>query len=163
MLHWRVFDSSTPAIKASLLDNSKVKEYLDIRLNFERIANFNGERHEYFLVVEIENVGKIKLNDFRLDIRFPKAFLDIESYGFEVHKEETASHKLLRRTVSHFPEYQSGLYSGDILTDKTIRYAVNSQRYWNDDLMEMPVEVAVFADGIPSHKIKKPIRDLKNF
>lgn len=142
---------------------------VDLRVGYKRdFSRSTGERHEYALVVEIKNVGSVTLKDYRVDVLFPKAFLDIESYGAEVRSEETDTHKLIRRIPSHFQQYPNGLHIGDTLEDKQIRYSVTSEHKWpvrmgKRDLMQLPVEVTVVADGMPPKRVSKPIRELQEF
>jgi hypothetical protein len=159
--HWRVFDDVTKTINVPPSQSSSVEEYLDIRLTHKLHPGYTGDRHEYTLVVEIENVGTRKISDYQVDILFPKVFLDIERYSFEV--EESNTHKLIRRVAAHFAKHPSGLYPGNILIDQLIKYSVDHQRYSSDYWMKQPVEVTVFADGIPSQKVSKPFSELQNF
>jgi hypothetical protein len=122
------------------------------------LSKGNGERHENRLIVEVENTGSVRVTDSLIDIYFPKAFLDIESYGFEIHKDETETYKHLRP-----PDLQGGLYPGQRHIDTTIKYSVDSYRYWNDRLMELPVEVTVYADGMAPRQVKKRMRELQSF
>ena len=131
---------------------------LDVRTRHEWLFPHNGERHEYVLIVEVENTGSTRVTDPRVEVLFPKAFMDIESYGFEIHKAETKTHKVLRP-----PDLQGGLCPGESRIDKTIKYSVDNQRFWNDSLMELPVEVNVYADGMAPQRVKKPIKELQNF
>lgn len=50
-----------------------------------------------------------------------------------------------------------------MLVDKLIKYSVIDQRYWNDSLMDLPVETIVVADGMPPQRVKKRIRELQEF
>jgi hypothetical protein len=153
-LHWRVFDDATQSTTNSLAIGTR----LDVRVSHEVLSTGNGERHVNRLIVEVENTGSVRVADSRVDIYFPKAFMDIETYGFEIHKEETDTYKLLRPT-----DLQGGLYPGERRIDKTIKYSVDGQRYWNDRLMELPVAVTVYADGMAPRQVKMPIRKLQNF
>jgi hypothetical protein len=158
MLHWRVFDvaAQTDALPSPVLATGT---RLDVRIRHEWLRDRStGDRHVYSLVVDIENVGTLRVADYRVDVLFPKVFLDIENYGFEIHKSETKSNKLLRP-----PDLQGGLYPGEHCFDKTIKYSVDHQRFDSDLLMELPVEVVVYADGMASQRVKKPIRELQNF
>jgi hypothetical protein len=157
----KVFDAA-PAADDSSPRLPYVGALVEIRVRHERL-HIVSERHEYVLVVEVENVGSVTLTDYRVDILFPKVFMDIESYGFEVQRLETDTHKLIRRTAANFPEYSTGLYPGDTLVDKLIKYSVIGQRYWNDLLMELPVVVTVVADGMVRQQVQQPLRELQNF
>ena len=157
MPHWRVFDVATQP--DALPSNSLVLgTWLDVRVSHKRFSPLNGDRHEYILIIEIENTGSVRVIDSRVDIYFPKAFMDIESYGFEIHKNETKTHKLLRP-----PDLQGGLYPGEYRFDKTIKYSVDHQRSDSDSLMALPVEITVYTDGMAPQRVKKPISELQEF
>jgi hypothetical protein len=94
--------------------------------------------------------------------------MDIESYGAEVLPAETETHKLIRRTGANFPQYPNGLFPTDVLTDDLIKYSVNTDRYrarlmGHRDLMQLPVEVTVVADGMAPQRVTTPIRKLQEF
>lgn len=157
MPHWRVFDvASQNDITPS--NSLALGIRLDVRVSHEVLSTGDGKRHENILIVEVDNTGSVRVTDYRVDILFPKEFMDLESYGFEIHKSETKTHKLLQP-----PDLQGGLYPGERRVNKTIKYSVDSQRYWNDSLMGLPVEVTVYADGMQPQSVRKPIRELQNF
>jgi len=140
---------------------------VEIRMRYEKASRSTGERHEYRLMIDIENVGSVTLRDYRVDIRFPKDFMD-EHYGAEVLPSETETHKLIRRTGANFPQYPNGLFPGDLLTDELVKYSVDSVRYHSGqmgkrNLMQLPVEVTVVADGMAPQRVTRPIRELQEF
>jgi hypothetical protein len=160
--HWRVFDRPT------ILDVSRIPApgaLAAIRIGYLRDQSrcSGGERHEYILVVEIENVGSVTLTDFRLDILFPKVFMDIESYGFEVQKLETSTHKLIRRTAAHFPEFSTGFYPGDKIVDKLIKYSISFQRWYQPEFTQSLVEVTLVANGMARQQAQNKMKELSNF
>lgn len=152
--HWRDFDGTTQ----STINPLTVSTQLDVRVSYEVISTTNGKRHVNRLIVEVKNTGSVRLIDTRVDILFPKVFMDIEGYGFEIHKAETKTHKFLQP-----PDLQGGLFPGESHVDKTIRYSVDDYKYRNDTLMELPVEVVAFADGMAPQRVSKPIKELQNF
>lgn len=167
--HWRVFDvakniEGSPAIARA------TGPLVEVRVDYEKIIDKSTDkRYEYALVVEIENVGSVALMDYRADILFPKAFMDIESYGAEVQSAETETHKLIRRTAANFPDHPNGLFRSDKIKDKLIKYSVNEERrFWTRDMghgnpMQLPVEVTVLADGMAPKRVSKPVRELQDF
>lgn len=167
--HWRVFDVAID-IEGSPAIARATGPLVEVRVDYERnIDKCTGERCEYALVVEIENIGSVALLDYRVDILFPKAFMDIESYGAEVQSAETATHKLIRRTAASFPDHPNGLFASDKIEDKLIRYSVNEERrFWTRAMghgnpMQLPVEVTVLANGMAPKRVSKPIRELQDF
>lgn len=140
-----------------------------MRISYKRdSAHSTGERHEYALIVQVENIGSVTFKDYRVDVRFPKVFLDIENYGTEVQEEETETHKLIRRIPAHFKQFPNGLFPGDTLTDNLIKYSVNTERYHASrmgrrDLMKLPVVVIFIADGMAPQRVTKPIKELQDF
>lgn len=140
---------------------------LVVRLDHIWLEPHRGERHEYELVIELENKGIVKVPDFRIDVWFPKWFLDIENYGFVRPEEETGTHKLFRRTQANFPGHVNGLYPGDKLIDKTIKFSVDNSTYHGfcegKDLMDFPVTVVVVADQMAPVREEMPIRRLQEF
>ena len=129
-----------------------------MRVSHEVLSTGNGNRHLYRLIVEVENTGSVRVIDAHVDIYFPKAFMDVESYGFEIHKDETETYKHLCP-----PDLQGGLLVGQRRMDNTIKYSVDGLRHWNDKLMELPVGVTVYADGMAPRQVKKRMRELQNF
>jgi len=89
-----------------------------------------------------------------------------ESYGAE--REETDTHKVIRRIAGNFTKFPNGLFPGDLLVDDLIKYSVDTERYYerlrgHTDLMQLPVEVTVVADGMAPQRVTKPIRELQEF
>lgn len=104
MRRWRVFDLAQRTLLSSELPSTGA--LVEIRVRHERLS-ITSERHEYLLVVEVENVGNVTLTNYRVDILFPKLFMDIESDGAEVQRAETKAHKLIRRTAANFSTIQT--------------------------------------------------------
>ena len=127
-----------------------------MRIGHELIrSKSTGQRHEYLLLIEVENTGSVKVNDYRIDILFPIAFLE-GNYGFEIHDRQTRTHKLFRLPLSE-------LYPDDKFFHNKITYSVDHQRFDSDSLMGLLVEVTVYADGMAAQRVSKPIKELQNF
>ena len=160
---WRVFDEATEPVALGRTRETPSPQ-LDVRLTHKLHYPYTGERHEYTLLIEIENKGPSKVSDFRVDVWFPKQFLDVVSYALEVPQEETETHKLIRRSHVQFSNRDHGpLYTGDVRRDDLIEYSVTGERYHNAHLMDLPVRVIVFADGMDPIRVEKPLRSLQEF
>lgn len=163
---WRVFDGAALSAPDGIAVASPGVPRLGLRLDYTWLLPHVGERHEYQLIIELENKGIVKVPDFRIDVWFPKWFL-AEEYGSLRPEEETATHKLVRRTNANFAGYVSGLYPGDKLTDRMIKYFVDGSKYHGfcngKSLMEFPVTVVVVADQMAPMRVEVPIQELQEF
>jgi hypothetical protein len=115
--------------------------------------------------VEVENIGSGAFKDYRLDVAFPKDFM-VETYG--APQEETDTHKVIRRVAANFPKHPNGLFPSDTHKDDLVRYFVASEHFMprrtgRKDLMQLPVQVTLFADAMIPQTVIKPIKELQDF
>jgi hypothetical protein len=70
---------------------------------------------------------------------------------------------LIRRTAANFSDYPTGLYPGDTLVDKLIRYSISFERWYREEFIQALVAITVFADGMAPQRVTKPMKELANF
>jgi hypothetical protein len=170
-LHLNPVDFDTNAevvedLKARIADGrfspvrlSSPKE-IEIRFDHQTITRTDGSRHQYRLQVFVKNTGHELLTDYWLELRFPKAALDMGKMHGALKQTETATHAFLRTTRE--------LVGVDIYPDSEVpvlivEYHVDRELYNDGSVLTEPVIGIVGSTGMLPKRIEQPFRELQEF
>ena len=114
-----------------------------------------ADEHFYDLLIDIENCGKVKVEDFELRLAFPRKFLVDQSGA------GTASHK--RLCFRHSDWAAHGLYPGDRLSSPIkIRYRVNTKLF-HSAAIDAEFTVQLLSGDMEPRESTYKIRDFLDF
>lgn len=124
----------------------------------------SDERSEHQLTFSIKNTSSDPINDYRLEIEFPAAFLNKEWHpSWEEPERRTETHRFFRMTQQLFSGDPSKwkLFGGDTRLLLTIDYHVDEK---NDDAeaLAQSIWVTAYAGDTPVRRIHKPMSDFIN-
>jgi len=131
---------------------------LNASVSFETRRRENAI-HYYTLEVRIENDGEETINDFRIDLLFPRRYLQPGTYGLEEPQRSNDKYICLRATQR---SQQKVLYPEDSLIIN-LDYVVTSNIFHSDDAFHEDVTVTLSGDGMRPKSIKKSMRELQAF
>jgi hypothetical protein len=120
------------------------------------------EYHHYEIVPALKNVGARRVDDWQIELEFPKAFLDGVVHGLRVEDRSTATHALFQLDGRHrgaekplFPG-QTGRFS--------IGYQVTTALYRDQrHLFDATVHARALVDGEVVADVSTPFRELQEF
>lgn len=109
-----------------------------------------GERHDYDWVVEVKNTGGAKINEYHVDIEFPKAVLSNAKFAHEIEARSSRTHLFLR---SPLPSQMESIYPGDSKPILRLNYHVDDLIYGNEAIMNSPVQARLYdSEGLVEEK-----------
>ncbi len=120
-----------------------------------------GDRHEYMFSVNVKNVGRQKVTDFRLRAHFPRAFMNPSTHwGCEVSRSDT--HICLEASEKN--RLPSVLYSGDTLRNPlTIEYFVDDVLHSSPDAMRSEIKIELCSGSMTPKTMTLRIADYQHF
>jgi hypothetical protein len=131
----------------------------EIRVDIERsIVREYYDLEEYKLRVNLNNEGTTTISNYRLDIEFPKAFLNPSTiYALEKTERSTEKYKFFRVTQEH--HRNDPLYPGDSRTVFIADYFTNEEISKSGALNER-LKITVYINNREAKIINMPMRDL---
>ena len=145
-------DLTTPSAPEPSLD-----VFLDTDLTFE-----SDERDQYQLIFSVKNLSKKPVNDYRIEVEFPSAFLQAGWHPeWEEPERATETHRFFRMTQGYFEGGASKwiLYGDDTRRLFKIEYHVDQKNY-RAEFLQQEVWVTAFLSDIVVRRLQKPMRDL---
>jgi hypothetical protein len=126
-----------------------------------RDVRIESARHDYRLLIDLSNTGRKKVDEWRIQVWFPNAFLP--------DTPTKTGHKLIEEDDGHYSDRAKRLYPGDRLHVLDIDYAVDKTNWPGHPFIpeerrrEWYVRVRVSADEMEPWEAEIPMRDLQNF
>jgi hypothetical protein len=143
--------SETPSDPATL-DVS-----LESNLTFE-----SDEREQYELTFSVKNLSNKPVNEYRIEVEFPSAFLNPGWHPqWEEAERATATHRFFRMTQAYFDRGQTKwiLYGDDTRRLFMIEYHVDEKNHRTEFLQQEIWVTALIGDTVV-RRLQKPMRDL---
>ncbi len=112
----------------------------------------------YKLAVTLSNTGEIPIDDYWVELLFPKALMDTHTINAAEQKDRaTETHRFFRQTG------QRRLYPGDTIQALTVEYHMDTDLHRALDVQESRVDVRAFANGEALSHIQRLVRELHKF
>ena len=125
-----------------------------------RVIKETGERHDYLLAVTVTNSGVAPVEDFHVDVSFPKAFLE-GGHAQEVSSNRTETHRFFRIPMER---QKIVVYPGDSKMLMSIRYFVDTRIYHDEkNLLDQKVTATLYFGGKAPQVVEKTMRELQHF
>jgi hypothetical protein len=131
-----------------------------VDLGFQTISRGNGTVHQYRLCVKITNVGDERLDDYWIELQFPKGVSNNATFWGIVPSRRTDTHIFLRQTRA---DMGRDLFPGDTIDAMTIDYHMDSGLFHDGSVLDLPVVANIGAPGMQSKRVEKPFRQLQEF
>lgn len=141
--------------------NSQVQLTLDYKLASCTPSQY-PTRHDYRLLVTLENVDKKRIDDWEIEVEFPTPLLNEPGDALIVVNRSNANRSLFRILTGQ--DGQGPLRPGD-KKQATINYHMDNDIYDNrQELLDEFVVVRALINGELVHQIRKRVRgELENF
>ncbi len=124
------------------------------------ISKAYDEFEEYKLIINLTNKGSKTISNYRLDIEFPKAFLNPHTiYALEVSERSNEKYKFFRVTQEH--HRNEPIYPDDTRIVFITDYFVDADNYKFINSSEN-LRIKVYIDDKEVRIVDKPMRDLIN-
>ena len=147
-----------PAVAAAKRENG-----MALIAEWKRLdLNITGEHHDYRLLVDIHNVGTQKIDDWRVQLWFPRAFLKDPPDG-------SATHVLFNDYDGNHPEQERRMYRGDRVHVFDVDYFVEHSNWPASPFLPETlrrlwiVRIKVCAHDMEPWEIEIPMAGLQNF
>lgn len=145
-------NQSSPSI-TTVSEEAKVK----INLEYPLIAAFDG-REEYRLRINLVNAGSKTISNYRLDIEFPKAFLNpFTIYAPEISERSNEKCKFFRVTQEH--HRNEPIYPDDNRIVFIIDYFIDTSIF-KTDALNQHLRINVYVDDKEVSIVDKLMSDL---
>ncbi len=113
---------------------------LELVLRKEK-KKISAERHDYDWVVEVKNAGGAKINEYHVDLKFPKAVLSNAKFVHEIQRRSSKTHLFLRAPL---PNQMEPIYPGDSKPILRLNYHVDDQIYRDQAIMNSSVKASLY-------------------
>jgi hypothetical protein len=134
---------------------------VDLELGFQTISRGSGAVHQYRLRVRVTNTGSERLDDYWIELQFPKTVLNSGTiFWGKVGAKETDTHTFVRETRA---DLGHDLYPGDFIDAMAIDYHMDHQMFQNGAVLQLPVIARVGAPGMEPKQVERPFRELQEF
>ncbi len=134
-------------------EETKVK----VELEYPLTGAFD-EREEYKLRINLINTGSKTVSNYRLDIEFPKAFLNLSTiYALEIPEKSNEKYKFFRVTQEH--HRNEPIYPDDNRIVFIIDYFIDTSIFKTDALNEY-LRIKVYVDDKEVSIVDKLMSDL---
>jgi len=150
----------------AILPNWKLPEQaaapsgVDVGISYEKIR-ISGERHDYRLLVKLQNASLEEISQYRVEVQFPLLFLSTSTiFALEVSERRTKTHRFFRMTEK---ERRVILYPGDPVLGMTLDYFVDATNYDAPDALNSEVTISVWTPKTGHQIFRKSMRDLQIF
>lgn len=150
-----IVNSSNQASPSVALVSEETKVKVDLE---HSLSVAFDEREEYKLRINLINTGSKTISNYRLDIEFPKAFLNLSTvYALEVFERSNEKYKFFRVTQEHYrnepiyPDDNRLVFIADYFIDASIP---------RTDALDEHFRVKVYIDDREVRIIDKPMSDL---
>jgi hypothetical protein len=126
-----------------------------------RDVRIESDRHDYRLLIDLHNTGSKKIDEWRIQVWFPNAFVSDAKTKLE--------HKLIERDNGNYSDRTKRLYPGDRLQVLDIDYFVNHGNWpsgpfvTEEERREWQVRIRVSADDMQPWETEIPMAELQNF
>jgi hypothetical protein len=120
------------------------------------------QRHDYRLLVVVDNTGTKPIADYHVDLEFPSMMLDPAiHHALQVRDRTTKTHSLFRVTAKD--HLNNPIYPKDKKIVMSVDYFMNSELYeLEDQLFKETARATLYVDGNPPQIAEKPISQLQN-
>lgn len=137
-----------------------VRPALQLKLEYRK-SKIESDRHDYRLVVAVENLGTAVVQDWTIEVQVPRALLDSRQSYPEVPYRSTHQRVVMRLT----DERHSGpIYPGDAKEVFGIDYHMDHTLYdQRGSLFSDTIQAAFFVAGQRVAVISKAVREMQNF
>jgi hypothetical protein len=134
----------------------------DVRLDlgFQTISRGGGAIHQYRLQLRVTNTGSERLDDYWIELQFPKAVINRSDILGAVKTRETETHTFLRATRN---DVGRDLYPSDSIDAMPIDYHMYHDLYFDGSVLSLPVIASVGAPGMNKTTVERPFRELQEF
>lgn len=141
---------------------AKAQLSLDLALIYEKKNNITSNRHDYTLVVLLTNNGGQPVDDWHIDLEFPRALLEHPEQ--DRHFVGARSNKICSFfRVKQF-DHGTVLYPGDTLRAIAIDYFVDNEIFMRrHDLFETTVRATLYCKGIEPKLAERRVSELQMF
>jgi len=132
---------------------------LALFLRFET-RELTQERHDYDFIVEVENTGSIKIDEYHVDLEFPRAVLISDKSRYVVQNRSSDTHMFFRAPTE---SQKKSLYPGDKEAVLRLNFFVDYKVFKNTALLDLPVTAVLYdqKDKIDTKTLK--LRDIQKF
>lgn len=136
---------------------------LQISLRYEEVkGKITPERHDYFLFIELKNNGTEPVQDFYVELEFPRGLVENAESNEYLVRERSKSQSLFFRIPS--ARCGGALYPGDKRKVMRLPYFVNKHIYWErHNLLEREVIAIVKVPDSAPIIVRVPMSKLENF
>ena len=133
---------------------------LDIFINYEEI-NIQSERHDYRLIVSLNNQSNDIIDNFAVECRFPATICESHTNdSYYVPSQSDASWAVFRATSEQLSE---PVFPGDIVRILTVDYFIDTDIFMNrGGLFQQEAIVSIYINGMKK-TVTKPIAQLQIF
>ena len=127
-----------------------------------RMVSHDSNQHQYNLLVELKNQGTTQIDNYWVELHFPKVVLPSPPTTIvgELTDRASSTHRLFRKTNR---DLRPILYPGDSTAAMQLPYHMNDGLLENSELMEAQVYLDIFSEGMRPRRITKPFKELQNF
>lgn len=133
---------------------------VSLELGFQTIGRGSGAVHQYRLQLRVTNTGSQRLDDYWIELQFPKAVLNSGAIWGAVGTRVTDTHTFLRQTRD---DMGRDLYPGDTIDAMVIDYHMDDGLYENGSVLRLPVIARVGAPGMEPKEVERPFRELQEY
>lgn len=133
---------------------------IELRLRWTK-ERIESARHDYRLHVEVLNRGTSILNNWALDLRFPRELLDPHK-SYPIVRQPTDDTRVLIRRLEH--EHSGAIFPGEPFEVIGIDYIMTHELYdRRGKLFPLRVEASLYANGHLVATAAQTVRDLQSF
>jgi hypothetical protein len=129
-------------------------------LGYRRIDTGTGAVHHYRLSLIVTNTGLEPIQDYWIELQFPKAVLPGGTITGTVRTRETATHILIRHTPIQLARI---FYPGDPIDTMQIDYQMDDSLKHDGAVLSLPVVATFGSPGMQTKRVEKPFSELQNF
>jgi hypothetical protein len=133
---------------------------LEVITEFKKVREYN-DLIQYNLAITVLNKEGGKAEDYRIEVEFPRAFLnEMSIYAVEVPERRTQTHRFFRITNRHHMKHV--LYAGDSIPMFSIDYSVNAE-IARTDAMKETLRIAAYLGDDIVRQVVRPMTEVAEF
>lgn len=132
---------------------------LTLTLRYEK-NKITPERHDYDFIVELTNNSNIKVDEYHVDLNFPKGVLPDNKYLHEIKDRSSNTHRFLRAPI---PTQMKTIYPGDTIPILRLNYHVDEVVFKNKAIMNSNVEATLYCNDQMLEQVNKSFNEIQEY